>query len=167
MGSEFWRVPDVVELVGAAIGVAGFVFALIQIRRTVRASEAATSALTTARVSLTRNQTLLLIPQFRMIDQDLDLAIKTNNKDLLVRSLVHYAHLARETAQLLRARPMDDHTSIDLEKSALAATSMKVRMVSSDVKDLRAESRSVRTTVAHMTTRLTTLLTDLKTEIEA
>lgn len=65
---------DWLGIVGLVLTIGGFAVTLIQLARTKTAADAATEALRSTVSCMSTNHLLVLLPQFRMIDIDMDTA---------------------------------------------------------------------------------------------
>lgn len=125
-----WSRGDILSLIGLVCTVAGFALAYWQIRRTANATVATRAAVS----ALSRAQLLFLIPQFQVLETELDLAIsmKQEGRQLALRVMTSYVHLAHEVAGLIAVHALGDPGLADeLRASAKLATEAKNQIYTS------------------------------------
>lgn len=110
-----WTRGDRLGLVGLVITIIGFLLAIFQLQRTVRAAEATHEVL----VRSSRTQMLFLLPQFRQIETELDYAIRSDQgRELAPRILASYAHLANEVAGMIEVYGLADAETVTLLRTS-------------------------------------------------
>ncbi|MHA6797409.1 hypothetical protein ACVGVM_28435 (plasmid) [Pseudonocardia bannensis] len=101
--------------------------------RTARAAEAAERAVRRTEQRLLINHLIMLLPEFRSIENELDEASSQNDRKQAIRALVAYSHIAYEVAALLGgAEGLDPTTSEYIERlkaSARTAARAKAALV--------------------------------------
>jgi hypothetical protein len=128
---------DWLGIIGLVVSVAGFWIAIVQLRRTADATEAtavATKA-TAEKIEQTLdrmnvNHILVLLPQMRLAESDLDHATENDDRRLAQRALISYAHLANQLASLVEKVDGSDASTVSrLKDSARAASAAKSALV--------------------------------------
>src|SRR5580692_8265065 len=105
---------DWIGLAGLVVSVVGFGVAIWQLIRTANASVATLNAVERTEKRMALNHLLVLLPQFRLLENDLDYAAQEDDRSLARRSLVSYAHFAAEVATILGGQSgvrSEEHTS--------------------------------------------------------
>lgn len=124
---------DQLAVVGILVTVVGFSLTIWQLVRTANASEASRKAIEATARRMSMNHLLVLLPQLRMIESDLDAAAAEDDRKLAIRSLVNYSHTATQVATLLEAEgDIDDQLIERLRSSAKAAGSAKSTLVTTN-----------------------------------
>lgn len=145
----------VVGILGLVATVAGFTLAILQLRRTAAATEATTKAVTRTEKRMALNHLLVLLPQFRLLEADLDNAAEDNDRRLAIRALVAYSYIASEVAAMLRDQDGVDAALPDkLADTALTAAKAKAALVS----DARALPKTATSLVRHEIAEVSTVL---------
>jgi hypothetical protein len=118
-----------VGVLGLAVTIGGFWLALLQLRRTADAAEATAAAVQRTEHRMALNHLLVIVPQIRVLEFDLDRAIEENDRLAALRALTSYAHVASEVAGLLSDQGILDSEVLEkLRVSAAAATDAKARL---------------------------------------
>jgi ClpP class serine protease len=115
---------DVIGTVGVGVSIAGFAFALDQLRKTTDATEAANESLKSATSQLARNHLLVLLTQFETVEGEFSKAVSSTQIPLVTDSLTRFSHLTIRVASLLGG--VDDLNAkedqiLQLHTSALVA----------------------------------------------
>jgi len=143
-----WVRADYLALAGLVVTTVGFTVAIWQLIRSANAAEATKAAV----LALSRAQLLFLLPQFRVLETELDWAIslKTEGRDLAVRILTSYVHLAHEVAGLITVHSLgEDEIGVKLRQSAKLAADAKNKIyattigVASLTKELRLSMTNI------------------------
>jgi len=128
----FWTLSltDWLAIIGLIVGVAGFGITIWQLVRTARASEATKDAVERTEKHLAASYLLVLLPQFRIIESDLDNAAMDDDRRLAMRALRTYADVASEVRSLLASQADIDAQLLErLGETALAASQTKASIV--------------------------------------
>lgn len=132
-----WTRGDLLSAFGLVVSVVGFGFAAAQLVRTARATEATAQGVRAA----SRSQLMLLLPQFKLLELDLDHALDHDNRAQAVRVLTSCAHLANEVAGLVERDPVafpgvEINAIEELRQVASAAAAAKSTIYESPQKKL-------------------------------
>lgn len=92
---------DQLGVVGLVVSIVGFALAIQQLRKTAKASEATKTAIEETARRMSMNHLLVLLPQLRVIEADLDAAAAEDDRRLAIRSLVSYSHTVNQVASLM------------------------------------------------------------------
>lgn len=124
---------DGLSIVGIVVTCAGFTVTIWQLMRTASASEATAAAIQETARRMNLNHLLVLLPQLRVIEGDLDAAMAENDRKLAIRSLVNFSHTANQVASLLEHETdsVDQELVLKLRSSALEAGKAKNALVTS------------------------------------
>jgi hypothetical protein len=104
-GGQQLLLGDWLAIVGLVLTLVGFGVTIGQLVRTTRASIAARQALEVATLRLNKNHLLVLLPQIRIIEGDLDAASADEDKKSAIRSLIAFRHTASQAASLMENDP--------------------------------------------------------------
>lgn len=134
---------DWIGLIGLLVSIFGFTLAIVQLRRTANATEATAEKIEQTLDRLSVNHILVLLPQLRLIENDLDHAAEYDDRRLAQRALISYAHTAGQVASLMEKRTEADTAFLErLRTSARDASAAKSQLVSTKV-TIKAATRDV------------------------
>jgi hypothetical protein len=161
------KAGDWIVLAGLIVSVIGFTFAIWQLTRTAKAAEAAQAAIERAEQKMALNHLLVLLPQFRLIENDLDAAAQEDDRGLARRSLVAYAHFAAEVAAILQGQEKVDQTLVtDLRNSASQASQAKAALIDTPSgKSTKQLTREVRARLSGLSIHIGTLATSYQNKL--
>ncbi|MCO7275065.1 hypothetical protein [Cellulosimicrobium cellulans] len=136
---------DAIGFAGLAVSVVGFWVAIVQLRRTAKATAATAAALKSALHRMNVNHLLVLLPQLRIIENDLDQAAHDDDRRLAQRTLISYAHTASQVASLLESseEPVDSELVGKLRTSARLASASKATLVSTSRSTVKTATKDV------------------------
>ncbi|WP_157944111.1 hypothetical protein [Blastococcus atacamensis] len=121
----------------------GFSLAIQQLRKTAKASEATKTAIEETARRMSMNHLLVLLPQLRVIEGDLDAAAADDDRRLAIRSLVSYSHTANQVASLMAGEKDVDGDLIErLRASARTAGAAKSTLVTSNRQTVRSVTKT-------------------------
>ena len=151
---------DWIGVAGLVVSVVGFVIAIWQLVRTANATKATKEAVERSEKRMAINHLLVLLPQFRLIENDLDVAAQDDDKGLARRSLVAYAHFAAEVATILQNQDRVDQTLItDLRTSATQASQAKATLIDSPSgKNTKQLTKDIREKISGLSVHIGTLV---------
>lgn len=131
---------DFLSIVGTVVTIAAFGITIRQLVKTRDATDAARQAFERAESRLSANHLLILLPQLKAIEVDLDTATYNDDSNLAIRTLLAYSHAANQIAEWLEQDQADEHADIILElrSSATTASTAKAALVSGTKKPLPA-----------------------------
>lgn len=156
---------ETVGVAGLVVTVVGFAITIWQLVRTARASEATQQAVERTERRMALNHLLVLLPQLRLIETDLDTAAQENDRKLAMRALVAYSHMASEIAGLLRGQDsVDDALVQRLEQSARAASLAKADLIDNANRMAKSATKEFRGELAHTGAYLGQLVGTFKLE---
>lgn len=159
---EKWSLA--VGVLGILVTAGGFILAVIQLNRTANAAEATKDAVERTEKRTTLNHLLVLLPQFRMLESDLDYAAESDDRTLTMRALVAYAHVASEVATLMRDQEGVDNALLEeLEATSRAAARVKAELVTT-AKNPKLLTSEIRVQIGEMASRLTGLASGFRVE---
>lgn len=152
--------PDTyLAIVGVLITVAGFTITIWQILRTARASEATRKAVQSTEARMALNHILVVIPQLRILEQDLDRAIEDGDRLAAMRALGSYSYVVSEVSGLLGEQDVMDAETVErLKSSAVAAGQAKSRLLDSANTMPKSATREFRQDLAEVATALNALV---------
>jgi hypothetical protein len=93
---------------GLVVSVGGFWIAIVQIRKTRTAAEAAALAVTETEARVARNTLLAVVPQFLQLEIDLGSALGSGRYEDAATVLVRWRHLAAQLRGLVERAQLDD-----------------------------------------------------------
>ncbi len=154
---------DWISLAGLIVAIIGFAATISQLVRTAKASEATKVAVERTERRMAMNHLLVLIPQFRILETDLDSAADENDRRLAIRALVAYSHIASEVAGLLRNQDSVDDVLVDrLALSARNASMAKANLINNPKQPAKSVTRDFRSELADVSMYLGTLVGQFK-----
>jgi hypothetical protein len=167
-GQKRMKAGDWIGLAGLVVSVVGFAIAIWQLVRTAKAAEATQVAVERAENRMALNHLLVLLPQFRLIENDLDAAAQEDDRGLARRSLVAYAHFAAEVAAILEGQSKYDNTLVvDLRGSASQASQAKAALIDTPSgKSTKQITKEVRARLSDLSVHLGTLATSYQNRLE-
>lgn len=152
---SFWHLTlaDWLAVAGLAVAIAGFGVTIWQLVRTARASEATANAIQRTERQMAASYLLVLLPQFRIIEGDLDAAAVEDDRKLAMRALRTYADVASEVRTLLEGQAQVDRALLrKLEETSRAATLTKADLVDNPGKATKTITKQFRTDLSGVTT---------------
>ncbi|MFC7402770.1 hypothetical protein [Citricoccus sp. GCM10030269] len=159
---------DTIGIIGLVVTTVGFSLTVWQIWRTANASEKATEALKAATRRMHLNHLLVLLPQLKIYESELDAAQADDDKKQAIRALVSYSHAAQQVAALLESSSegREEAELVDqLRSSASAASSAKATLVSGATKPVRLVVKSAAEQIGSMSTFAAGLATRYQTKV--
>jgi hypothetical protein len=154
-GAHALAFADWLGLAGLVVGIAGFAITIWQLVRTARASEATAAAVKRTEKQMAASYLLVLLPQFRIIESDLDSAAMDDDRKLAIRALRTYADVASEVRTLLSGQEGVDAVLLTrLESTAESATLAKADLVDNPDRETKAVTRDFRTELSGVSTYL-------------
>lgn len=149
---------DAVGLGSLTVTVVGFVVAISQLRRTESTAAATRRAVERTEERIAVNHLLVVLPQFRMLVQDLDAAAEENDRKLAMRTLVAWTHLANEVASMLAGV---DESFFDyvlrLRASAKDGTETKADLISYPKRSVKVTTKDFRRSFGELTAEVSGL----------
>lgn len=162
------KVGDWLSLAGLVVTLVGFGIAIWQLIRTANAAEATKRAIERTEKRMALNHLLVLLPQFRLIENDLDSAAQDDDRPLARRSLVAYAHFAAEVATILQGQDKVDQTLvIDLQTSATQASRTKASLIDSAGKNTKQLTKDIRDRISGLSIHIGTLATSYQIKTDS
>lgn len=124
---------DWLGIIGLIVTTIGFGVTIWQLVRTANASIATKKAIEATARRMSLNHLLVLLPQLRVIEGDLDAAMAEDDRKLAIRTLVNYSHTANQVASLLETEgeAVDGDLITRLRSSASEAGRAKSALVTS------------------------------------
>lgn len=159
---EAMKAGDWIALTGLIVSVVGFAIAIWQLVRTANAAEATKRAIERNEKRMAINHLLVLLPQFRLIENDLDAAAQEDDRGLARRSLVAYAHFASEVAAILQSQDKVDQVLVtDLRVSATQASQAKAALIDAPGgKNTKQLTKDIRDKLSGLSVHIGTLVMD-------
>lgn len=129
----------VVGVLGLIVAVLGFKLTIQQLKRTATATEATVDAMKTASRQMNANYLLVLLPQLRALESEIDSATHDNDINSAMNSLRSYRSVSTQVSTLLKLTGDPVHTQlIDLiDITAEAAAQAKASLASGKTKSVR------------------------------
>jgi RNA-binding protein YhbY len=155
------HIGDWLSLIGLMVSVVGFAFAIWQLTRTANASVATRQAIERTEKRMALNHLLIILPQFRLLENDLDSAADTDDRPLARRSLVAYSHFAAEVATILDGQNGVDQKLVhDIRESATLASRVKAALVDAPKeRNTKQLTKNVRETISALSVHIGSLAT--------
>lgn len=159
--------------IGLIVTVVGFWLAIVQLRKTASAAKATTSAIETANKRMLYNHLLVIMPQLRSLEGDIDASVASGDKGAAVRALVAFSHAAKQIASLLETEPSTDgeleHAELIgvLRATARAVSTVKGELVSGSKKSLSTLLQGISGDISDIASRCAGLTTTYQTKVAA
>lgn len=155
------KAGDWLSLAGLIVSVVGFAIAIWQLFRTANASIATRKAVERTEKRMALNHLLVLLPQFRLLENDLDFAAQEDDRPLARRSLISYAHFATEVAAILQGQDNVDQSLItELRNSARDASRAKGTLIDAPgTNSTRELTKDARDVISNLSVHINTLVT--------
>jgi hypothetical protein len=160
------HLTDWVSIAGLGVSVVGFSLTIWQLVRTANATRATAATIDKATRRMGVNHLLVLLPQLRMVENDLDAAIADNDPKLAARSLVSFSYTANQVASLLEGQDDFDLKFVELLRgSAHAASSAKSVLVTGTSRPVRTVVKSAVEDITAVSGRAAGLLADYQNRV--
>jgi hypothetical protein len=154
-------------ILGLVVSVVGFGVTIWQLVRTANASEATSKALKAATERMNINHLLVLLPQLKTYEAELDGAIADEDRRTASRTLVSYSHVATQIAMLLELNA--DERSAELVKtlrdSAKACSNAKAVLVSGSSKSLGTVMKPALAQIGEVSATAAGLMTEFQIKV--
>ncbi|MBQ1051676.1 hypothetical protein KBX50_24815 [Micromonospora sp. C51] len=138
-------------MLGLLIGVVGFTLTIWQLRRTARAAEATQKAVERTENRMALNHLLVLLPQFRVLESELDFAVADEDRKMAMRVLASYAQIASQVAGLLDGRDGVDSVLVErLGRASRDASLTKARIINEPARNVRLITKDFRSATADL-----------------
>jgi hypothetical protein len=148
---------DWLGVAGLAVSVVGFGIAIWQLIRTANASVATRKAVERTEKRMALNHLLVLLPQFRLLENDLDFAAQEDDRPLARRSLISYAHFA---AILQGQDGISEVLITELRGSASHATRTKASLIDASLsKSTKQLTKEIRERMSALSVQIGTVST--------
>lgn len=143
----WWRAltfSDWLGIVSLGITVIGFAIAIWQLVRSANAAVATRLAIEATARRMSLNHLLVLLPQLRIIENDLDAAMTDDDRRLAIRTLVNFTYTANQVASLLEseAENVDQSIVTMLRESATEAGQAKSALVTTERGTVRSIAKA-------------------------
>lgn len=152
---------DYLGIAGLAVSVIGFGVAIWQLIRTANATSATRKAIERTEKRMALNHLLILLPQFRILESDLDRAAEDDDRPAARTALVSYAHFAAEVATILKSQIASDQTLVvDLQASSREASLVKASLIDSpEERNTRELTKGIREQMSNLSVHIGSLAT--------
>ena len=166
--------PSAFDLVNFGIGViglivtfVGFWIAIVQIRKTKSAAEAAARAAKVGSVRIRYNQLLMVVPQMQNLELEIDSAIQQSDSYAVERALLRWRQLAASSHGILGQMGESYKEIVEgIEKTRGTAITVKGRLSAPDAtKPVATVTLGVRKEISTMNDRLASIVGYLATEL--
>lgn len=169
--SSFERVNLVIGVLGILLTIVGFWIAIVQIRKTRTAAEAARDAAAHGTNRIRYNQLIILVPQLQNLEGEMDAVVRQNDLFAAERVLVRWRQVATQTSGILREMGAEhEELTQQIEKCCGAARAAKAKLVTSGAastsKTVGTVTSAARKELSAVTDRLTSLMGRLATETD-
>ena len=141
----------IVNGAGLFVSVIGFALTIWQLVRTARATEATKIAVERTERRMAQNHLLVLLPQFRVLESELDFAVSDEDRKAAMKVLASYAQIASQVAGLLDGRGgVDEGLVHKLERASRDASLTKARIINEPSRNVKQLTRDFRSTTADL-----------------
>lgn len=156
---------DVVGTLSLLVTIIGFWIAIAQLGRTTTATNAVKASIDESSKRMRVNHLLVLLPQFRSWETDLDAAEDDDDRKAARRALVGYSHAAYQVAGLLVAdKHVDSNFIQTITESANMASTAKGKLASGVEGTVRDITADASTAIAQVTSKCSALVTTYQTQ---
>ena len=154
------------DWLGIGLTVLGFGVAIVQLRKTKKATIAASDELRKARLKLSGDQLSALVPQIQTITSDLDFAILSNDREVAHRALLRFSYLATEAISLLNNLD-SDHSELQdrLTETASDALDAKSSILGRPNADVARNAKVVTRKIEKLTVEVSGLVANGRYQI--
>lgn len=148
-------VPTWFDWLSLVLTLIGFGVTIWQLVRTANASIATKNAVEGTERRMALNHLLVLLPQFRLIEADLDTSARMDDHDLAIRALVTYTHTASEVAGLLKSSSEIDPAIVaSLEEMSRLASTTKGEIVDDTSMFVKTATKEFRSRLVDVTSQV-------------
>ncbi len=157
---------DIATFASLGVALVGFGITIKQVRTTLSATRATRKAVEDTERRITHNHLLVILPQFRLLEADLDTAVGAENRELAIRTLVTYRHLAGEAASLLQLDEAQRHSEIvaELRVTMEMAGSTKNGLVNSGKVSIKSGTKTFRLRITQTVNDLSAMIGGIRLE---
>jgi hypothetical protein len=158
---------DLIGLAGLGISIVGFSLTVWQLLRTANAAIATKEAIVAANKRMLLNHLLVLLPQLKTLEADLDTAIAAKNSEAAIRALIGYSHAANQVASLLDSQEdsMDAELVKELRASAVNASANKAVLVIGTTRQLSSVLKTVASEISAVSAKCAGLSTKYQVKV--
>lgn len=130
---------DAIGIWGLLVSVIGFGLTVWQLIRTASAAEKTKTAVENAANRMVTNHMLVMLPQLKSAETELDAAIVSNDSKGAIRALIEYSYAAKQIASLLSGEGQAEYTDLieRLRTSADSASGTKSALVTGTPRPLK------------------------------
>lgn len=158
---------DVLGVAGLAVSIIGFGVTAWQLIRTANATVATKDAIVQANKRMLLNHLLVLLPQLKTLESDLDSAIASGSQDAAIRALNGFSHAANQVASLLESQDEQSDTNLiaELRGCATNASASKSTLVGGISKPMATVLRTVSQQVSDVSAKCAGLTTKYQVKV--
>lgn len=158
---------DTIGVIGLLVSVVGFGVTVWQLIRTANATIATKTAIVAANKRMLLNHLLVLLPQLKSLEADLDSAIATDSNSGAIRALIEFSHAANQVASLLESQEENSEADLagELRKSAKNASAHKSILVLGITKPLTTVLRTVASEISEVSAKCAGLSTKYQVRV--
>ena len=143
------------DWISLCVGALGFAVTIWQLFRTANASVATRKAVERTEKHMASSYLLVLLPQFRIVESDLDSAVLENDRRLAMRALRTYSDVASEVRTLLGSQAGIDEKLLNLlESTSRSAALAKAELINSPNRQIKSVTKVIRDELAHVSTHV-------------
>ncbi|WBB97273.1 hypothetical protein O7543_18200 [Solwaraspora sp. WMMA2080] len=144
-----WK--NIYDGVSLLVSLVGFGLTIWQLRRTANAAEATQRAVERTETRMALNHLLVLLPQFRVLETELDFAVQDEDRKMAMKVLASYAQIASQVAGLIDGRDgIDKDLMGKLERASRDASLTKARIINEPTRTVRLITKDFRSTTADL-----------------
>ena len=163
-GLAIWGL--VIGALSLIVTAVGFGLTISQVRKTKDAAIATKDAIVAANRRMLYNHLLVLLPQMKNFEGDLDAAIAEPDKASAIRALVGFSHAANQVAALLETDGVAHAALIvELRATARAASVAKGELESGNARPLTSLLQSIAVEVSTVAAECAGLSTAYQTKV--
>ncbi|QHF19547.1 hypothetical protein GTU71_00850 [Rathayibacter sp. VKM Ac-2762] len=169
---KFWFIdlttaPSVMDWAALILTIIGFWIAFVQLRKTKKAAEAATEALTGAQATLSERAMHAIAPQLHHVHEDIQVAMKSGDTLDAQRALLRFSRLANEMGDILKTSyPTHTELVTIIQSASSKATKVKVTLVTKPTTDVPTSLRPVFKDVDAVMVAVDSMTANLRNKLE-
>jgi hypothetical protein len=164
-----WTRADWLSLGQLVFTFLGFVVAIWQLARAASAAEETRDNVADLKVTLLSNDLLVKLPRLHRLEDDIDNAIKSGNREQILRSIVEYSRASSEVGAMLegRSETADEPLVKMLKEATSACTKMRNEMTKGSGKDPAELAQAVLLKVSKVSPEVSAVVARLQRKVES
>lgn len=151
---------DFVGVASLVVTAVGFTVAVYQLRRTANATEATERAVERTEYRMALNHLLVLVPQFMIVESELDVSADENDRRLAIRALQSWTRVGSQAAGLLKSQLGQEVELIErIEASVREASAAKASLIDKPGTSTKSLTKDIRASLSDLASQFGTVVT--------